>query len=64
MPVQGLVVNATAEVSMTLKDGPTGRIEIIADYDRDIYECNEINNSLILMFTPPPSCTPTVTIIP
>jgi hypothetical protein len=43
-PVRGLIANAMAEVSMAFKYGPPGRIEIVADYDREIFESDEKNN--------------------
>jgi hypothetical protein len=56
LPVQGLAVDATAEVRMALQSGPPCGVIIRADDGNQIVEGNEGNNILELIFTPLPQC--------
>lgn len=57
-PVDGLPRGEQVEVRAEFDSGPVGSIPAFIDSENQVEESDEENNEVLIMFTPPPKCTP------
>jgi hypothetical protein len=56
--MEGLKAGMTHTVKADFSSGPVGSISSGIDVYDQVRERNEGNNELLIVFTPPPQCTP------
>lgn len=57
--IDALPSGEQVEVRFDFESGPVSIIEAAVDSDDQVFESDETNNELQIVFTPPPRCTPT-----
>ena len=58
--IDGLTPGEQAEARADFESGPVGSIPAIIDSEQEVIESDETNNEVLIVFTPPPRCTPEV----
>lgn len=57
-PIGGLEPGEEAEARADFDSGPVGSIPAMIDSEQEVEESDEGNNEVLIVFTPPPRCTP------
>lgn len=57
-PVENLKAGDQVEARADFDSGPVGSIPAFIDSEQEVEESDEGNNEVLIVFTPPPKCTP------
>jgi hypothetical protein len=57
--IDALPSGEQVQVRFDFESGPVSNIPAVIDSEDQVFESDEENNELLIIFTPPPRCTPT-----